>query len=101
MEQVTFIILGATGDLTKRKIIPAIYRLLKNKKISRLALVGVARKDLKMDSILQEAEAFIGKINKTLWNRLKSSSYYFQLDFYNDHEYPKLGELLQQIAKKH
>ncbi|MBS3139823.1 glucose-6-phosphate dehydrogenase [Candidatus Woesearchaeota archaeon] len=101
MEQVTFIILGATGDLTKRKIIPAIYRLLKNKKISRLALVGVARKDLNMDSILQEAQAFIGKVNKTIWNRLKSSSYYCQLDFYNNQEYQKLGELLQQIEKKH
>ena len=101
MEQVTFIILGATGDLTKRKIIPAIYRLLKNKKISRLALVGVARKDLNMDSILQEAQEFIGKVNKTIWNRLKSSSYYCQLDFYNNQEYQKLGELLQQIEKKH
>src|SRR3989338_3017342 len=101
MEQVTFIILGATGDLTKRKIIPAIYRLLKNKKISRLGLVGVARKDLNMDSILQEAQAFIGKVNKTIWNRLKSSSYYCQLDFYNNQEYQKLGELLQEIEKKH
>ena len=40
-------------------------------------------------------------MNKTIWNRLKSSSYYCQLDFYNNQEYQKLGELLQQIEKKH
>ena len=34
-EKPTFIILGATGDLTKRKLLPAIHRLIKNKKIKK------------------------------------------------------------------
>ena len=37
-----FIILGATGDLTKRKLIPAIYKLIENKKIDKLAIIGLA-----------------------------------------------------------
>jgi len=101
MEQATVIIFGATGDLTKRKIIPALYRLLKNKQVSRLALIGVARKQPEISSILQEARQFVGKVNKSSWNKMKGSSYYYQLDFYNRENYQQLEKLLQNIEKKH
>src|SRR3989344_1496390 len=101
MEQATVIIFGATGDLTKRKIIPALYRLLKNKQVSRLALIGVARKQPEISSILQEARQFVGKVNKSSWNKMKGSSYYYQLDFYNRENYQQLEKLLQNVEKKH
>ena len=49
-----FVILGATGDLSRRKIIPAIYNLVKNKKIKRYAIVGVARDSSKVDKLLEK-----------------------------------------------
>ncbi|MCA9485299.1 MAG: hypothetical protein KC506_00470, partial [Nanoarchaeota archaeon] len=42
MEKPTFIILGATGDLTKRKILPAIYHLVEKNKLENLAIIGAA-----------------------------------------------------------
>jgi len=55
----TIIIFGITGDLTKRKLIPAIYHLLKRKKVDKLALVGVARRQIKMNELLNAAKPYI------------------------------------------
>jgi len=39
-------IFGATGDLTKRKLIPALYNLFLDKELpSRFLIVGVARRE--------------------------------------------------------
>ncbi|MFH1831546.1 MAG: hypothetical protein ABH827_01970, partial [bacterium] len=34
-DECTFVILGATGDLTKRKLIPAIYKLIAEQKLCK------------------------------------------------------------------
>jgi glucose-6-phosphate 1-dehydrogenase len=101
MQDVTFIILGATGDLTKRKIIPAIYQLLKEKEVGKLSIVGVARRDLEMSSILSEAKKFIKRPNKAIWSKLEKASYYQQLDFYDEKHYDNFKKSLDNIEKKH
>lgn len=45
-EPVTFVICGASGDLTRRKLIPALYTLFKEKAlVEDFAIVGFARRD--------------------------------------------------------
>ncbi len=45
-EPVTFVISGASGDLTRRKLIPALYTLFKDGALTRdFAIVGFARRD--------------------------------------------------------
>jgi len=45
-EPVTFVILGATGDLTRRKLMPALYTLFKENVLSEnFAVIGFARRD--------------------------------------------------------
>ncbi len=45
-DPVTFIILGATGDLTRRKLMPALYTLFKDNILSEdFAVIGFARRD--------------------------------------------------------
>lgn len=47
MGPAVFVIFGATGDLTNRKLMPALYSLYKSKHISRdTFIVGVGRRDL-------------------------------------------------------
>jgi glucose-6-phosphate 1-dehydrogenase len=42
-----FVIFGGSGDLAKRKLIPALYELLVDKKLTdRVSILGVGRKDL-------------------------------------------------------
>ncbi|TCP27044.1 glucose-6-phosphate 1-dehydrogenase [Scopulibacillus darangshiensis] len=52
----TLILFGATGDLAKRKLYPALYRLYK--KQNHFAVIGVARRDISHDdfrAIIQES----------------------------------------------
>ncbi len=97
----TFIILGATGDLTKRKIIPAIYNLLKDKKIKKFVIIGVARSDIDIQKILLESKKLIKNLDKKTWEKIVNSSYYRPLDFYNKNDYKKFEEFVIEIEKKH
>ncbi len=45
-ESVTFVILGATGDLTRRKLLPALYTLFKDNVLTKdFTVIGFARRD--------------------------------------------------------
>ncbi len=77
------VIFGATGDLTSKKILPAIEHLAQAGELPKqFALVGVARKS---------EEAFRKKVS--------SQMYYAQGDFDEDAGYERLSELLHQIDK--
>jgi glucose-6-phosphate 1-dehydrogenase len=77
------VIFGATGDLTSKKILPAIERLAKEGQLpERFATVGVARKS---------EEVFRKKIS--------SQIYYAQGDFDEDAGYERLAQLLNRIDK--
>lgn len=97
---VTFIVLGATGDLTKRKIIPAIYNLLKDKKIKKFAFIGVARSDINVNEILLESKKFIKNLDLKIWKKVAGSSYYMPLDFYKKNDYEKFQKFVIEIEKK-
>src|SRR3989344_118222 len=98
MEDITFIILGVTGDLTKRKLIPALHKLLSDNKITKLAIVGVSRSATSMEPILAAAEQFIKKDEH--WERLKQSSHALSMNFDNPEDYKKLAELVNTIEHK-
>jgi glucose-6-phosphate 1-dehydrogenase len=101
MSECVFIILGATGDLTKRKLIPAIYNLVENKKLDNFAIIGTANSDVPIERILEGAKEFIPHFNPQIWEKIYQVSYYQQLDFYNKAGYPKLKELIETVEKKH
>ncbi len=43
----TFVIFGASGDLTRRKLLPAIYRLMRRGRLpARFAVIGIARSQM-------------------------------------------------------
>ena len=47
MDQLIFVVFGASGDLTKRKLIPAVFELFKEKLLpDRFAILGVSRSSL-------------------------------------------------------
>ena len=52
-----FVILGGTGDLTKKKLIPAIYKLFVDKKVSdNFAIVSVGRRKLSHQEYREKME---------------------------------------------
>ena len=51
----SIVVFGATGDLTHRKLIPALFRLSREKLIHpQTAIVGFARRDLTSEAFREE-----------------------------------------------
>jgi glucose-6-phosphate 1-dehydrogenase len=89
-ENFTIIIMGVTGDLTKTKLIPALYELLKQKRAEKFFIVGVARSVKEINDVLEEAKANIKNVDEEVWDRLKTISSKYNLDFYKPEDYQNL-----------
>lgn len=96
----TFIIMGATGDLTKLKLIPAIYKLLKQDPAFHISLIGVARSDVTIDSILNQSKAFITDFDQAVWDRLCRSAQYVRLNFDNLKDFEILRDKIKEVEKQ-
>ncbi len=81
------VIFGASGDLTKRKLIPALYNLAKDNLLSKeFALVGFARNELTSEQFRDEIGKEIGEfatttIDPDLWHWFSDRIYYLSGDF--------------------
>jgi glucose-6-phosphate 1-dehydrogenase len=101
------VIFGASGDLTKRKLIPALYNLAKDNLLSKeFALVGFARNELTSEQFRDEIGKEIGEfatttIDPDLWHWFSRRIYYLSGDFSDANAYKALGELLEKIDKEH
>jgi glucose-6-phosphate 1-dehydrogenase len=101
------VIFGASGDLTKRKLIPALYNLAKDNLLSKeFALVGFARNELSSEQFRDLISKEIGefattKIDPDLWHWFSRRIYYLSGDFDDPKAYQTLRDLLAQIDKEH
>jgi glucose-6-phosphate 1-dehydrogenase len=96
----TFIIMGATGDLAKIKLIPAIYTLLKLNTVSHVSLIGVARSDITIEAILNEAKNNIKDLDDVVWNKLCQHAHYQKLDFNNLGDFENLRDKIKEVEAK-
>jgi glucose-6-phosphate 1-dehydrogenase len=83
LEPTIIVIFGAGGDLTRRKLIPALYNLLLDRQLpERFAIVGVARKNMENDSFRQRLRQGIdqfsrrGVVDESIWNAFANSISY-------------------------
>jgi glucose-6-phosphate 1-dehydrogenase len=101
------IIFGASGDLTKRKLIPALHYLAKSNLISKSsAVVGVGLPAmtneefrLKMGGDLTEFAT--SPVDPARWEEAQHRFYYVSGEFADPHTYQQLKELLGQIDTRH
>lgn len=98
-DNVIFIIFGATGDLTKRKLIPGIYNLLNHKNIKNFHILGVARKPITKEKLIDSSREFIKKPNPKLISTLKKNTNYIQIDF-KESNFKSLKSKLDKLRKK-
>jgi glucose-6-phosphate 1-dehydrogenase len=92
--------MGATGDLAKLKLIPAIYKLLKLNTISHVSLIGVARSDITIQTILDEAKNNIKDLDEVIWKKLCDHSYYQRLDFDKVEDFQSLKNKILEVETK-
>jgi glucose-6-phosphate 1-dehydrogenase len=96
----TFIIMGVTGDLAKIKLIPALYTLLKLNPLWRVSLLGVARSDVTIQSILAEAKKNIKDLDETVWQKMSAQAYYHKLDFDQPADFTSLCEKIKAVEQQ-
>ena len=102
----TMIIFGATGDLTKRKLFPALYNLAKDKFLpDSFAIVGVGRQEFTSEEFQMKIRAdlieFVGKdIDKDLVNWFVQRTHYTGGDFADKKTFKNLQKMLKDLDKQ-
>lgn len=98
------VIFGATGDLTARKLIPAIYNLKREGQLpANFACVGFARREKTHEQFrkeMQEAVSTFSRvlpIDQSVWNAFESHLYYHVSDFDSPEGYRAFKTFLDQL----
>jgi glucose-6-phosphate 1-dehydrogenase len=103
-ENLILVIFGASGDLTSRKLIPALFSLLSQKMLpERFAIVGVSRTEMTTDAFRAKMQSsiisFSEEINpdeKQIYSFV-SNIYYHSMDKYEVENFMELKNLLEEI----
>ena len=101
------VIFGAAGDLTRRKLIPALYNLAKTQVLSReFAIIGVARSPMSNDDfrkkLTQDMKQFATEpVDNDLWEWFVKRLYYVSGDFDDKNVYTQLKDLLARVDQEH
>ena len=101
------VIFGAAGDLTARKLLPALYNLGKSGHIPKeFAIVGFAVDPLDTDAfrkkIRKDVEESAGEpVDHNLVEWLAERAYYIQGDFRDGAKYEELKHLLAELDAQH
>ncbi|AGA91727.1 glucose-6-phosphate 1-dehydrogenase [Thioflavicoccus mobilis 8321] len=97
------IIFGAGGDLTRRKLIPALFHLAAAGLLPEsFAMLGLDRLELDderfRDRIAEQVKETVGAVfDHVVWQRLVSSIHYMQIDMREGADYEHLCERLGRI----
>ena len=100
------VIFGAAGDLTKRKLIPALSNLASQKLLSsQIAMVGIDRVEMDSEtyrqSLSKDIESYVGDgFNQNSWDTSISKAYYMPGDFRNAESYQQLKSFLLQVDQE-
>ncbi len=101
------IIFGASGDLTKRKLIPALANLAAAKLLpDQVAVIGVATGDMTTETFRQrltdEIKEFAScPITPELWDFLVKRLYYVRGNFEDPKLFAALKDQLEKVEKEH
>ncbi|MEG4323095.1 MULTISPECIES: glucose-6-phosphate dehydrogenase [unclassified Microcoleus] len=100
------VIFGASGDLTQRKLVPAIYQMRRDRRLPpEVTVVGVARRpwshDYFREQMREGIEEFGGGIgNEELWQDFAKGLYYCPGDIDNPESYQKLKAFLSELDEE-
>jgi glucose-6-phosphate 1-dehydrogenase len=101
------VIFGASGDLTKRKLIPALCNLAKDKLLSpQFAIIGFSYNSMTTEAfraqLTKDIKEFAPEpIDGQLWNWFLERTYYVQGDFQDSAAYGRLQAQIAAAEKAH
>lgn len=103
-ESCILVIFGATGDLTARKLIPALYNLAQEGQLpAHFACVGFARRDKTNEQFRKEMLDAVNKFSRTkpvnpeIWKQFQEQLFYHRSEFDSEDGYEQLKSLLNHL----
>src|SRR5438270_6609682 len=98
------VIFGASGDLTKRKLIPALYRLAFDRRLSTgFGVIGSSRTPLSDDQFREKMREAVKEfsedtqLDESVWNTFAQGLFYVAGDIADPGLYQRVGEKLAAI----
>jgi len=105
LDTCSIVIFGASGDLTARKLIPALYHLFKEKQMpATFRIIGFARREKTDASWRQELRAALDQFSRTkpvdekVWAAFAENIFYCLGDLTDDTAYAKLAAQLSAFG---
>jgi glucose-6-phosphate 1-dehydrogenase len=101
------VIFGASGDLTKRKLIPALYNLAKDKLLARqFAIVGFASAELTTEAFREQLGNDIrsfatGRVDEEAWDWFRRRIHYVRGSFQDADAYRRLAQTVTEVGQEH
>ena len=102
----TVVIFGANGDLTKRKLLPALYRLRYERRLSPgFAVIGISRTPMTDDQFREKMRESVAKyledspFDEELWKGFAQGLFYMSGDVNDPALYKQLAAKLDEIEK--
>ena len=105
-EPCVLVIFGASGDLTSRKLVPALYALAFRKLLpDHFAVVGAARSKESEDEFRERMKEAVKRhardeFRQDVWDELAAGMRYCTLDFADDHAEDNLTRLLREVDEE-
>ena len=96
-ESGVIIIPGITGDLAKRKLVPALYESIKRG--NQLYIIGTGRRSANVQELLATLKGFFKNIDEESLKKFESRFAYHKLDAKNVDDFKSLGTLIEQAVR--
>ncbi|MBU6187457.1 MAG: glucose-6-phosphate dehydrogenase [Synechococcales bacterium] len=97
------VIFGASGDLTQRKLVPALYQMRRERRLpAEITIVGVARRNWSHDFFREHMREGVeqfgsGLGSELLWEEFAQGLFYCSGDIDNGADYEKLKNFLAEL----
>ena len=102
-ESTSLVIFGASGDLTWRKLIPALYNNFKKGRLSEnINIIGFARRNFTDESLRETLRDGVQKnspesYDPVVWEKLAKGIFYFKGNLENGKDFERLDKWLHQL----
>jgi len=99
------VIFGASGDLTKRKLLPAVYTLFKERLVPpNFSVVGFSRSPMSDDEFRSKmrngVEEFGGPVDTATWQEFAAGLKYISGDPHHSEAYAKLTSVFSELDRE-
>jgi len=95
------VIFGASGDLTHRKLIPALYNLFKFGRLNQFSVLGVARSELNDDTFREKMREALLQTEETTPETLEEFCNHLYYQAVNTSDAADYGKLVPRLEELH